>query len=234
MELELGGNDPFIVFDDCDIDYAVSEAIAGRNYNSGQVCCSSKRFIVQNTVKKEFTEKLVKAVEKIVVGDPTDERTECGPLVNRGAVSDALAQVQHTVDQGAKVLCGGTSIGDGNYFVPTVIADVTPDMDVAKDLEIFAACWPVIGFDTEEEALEIANQTRYGLSAGIITKDTPKAFRLARKINAGGVNLNGHGCYRTPEQPFGGVKMTGIGQEGGRRLLCAMSVEKTLKLTNVF
>lgn len=232
VELELGGNDACIVLDDCDIDYAVKEAVAGRNYNSGQVCCSSKRFIVQNTIKEEFTKKLVEAVSEIVVGDPTEEKTECGPLVNEGAVKQALRQVAHTVEQGARVLCGGRDI-DGRYFVPTVLGDVTPDMDVAKNMEIFAACWPVIGFDTEEEAIQITNSTKYGLSCGIITKDTPKAVRMARKIDAGGVALNCHGSFRVPEQPFGGRKMTGIGQEGGKRTLCAMSVEKTLKLQNI-
>lgn len=233
VELELGGNDACIVFDDCDIDYAVKEAVGGRNYNSGQVCCSSKRFLVQNTIKEEFTKKLVEAVSAIVVGDPTDEKTECGPLVNAGAVKSALEQVELTVKQGAKVLCGGKDI-DGRYFMPTVLGDVTPDMDVAKDMEIFATCWPVIGFDTEEEAIQITNATKYGLSCGIVTNDIPKAIRMARKIDAGGVALNCHGSFRVPEQPFGGRKMTGIGQEGGKRTLCAMSVEKTLKIQNVF
>lgn len=233
VELELGGNDACIVFDDCDLDYAVKEAVAGRNYNSGQVCCSSKRFLVQNTIREEFAKRLVEAVSNIAVGDPADEKTECGPLVNPGAVKLALGQVAHTVEQGAKVLCGGRGI-DGRYFVPTVLGDVTPDMDVARDMEIFATCWPVIGFDTEEEAIRITNSTKYGLSCGIITNDTPKALRMARKIDAGGVALNCHGSFRVPEQPFGGRKMTGIGQEGGKRTLCAMSVEKTLKLQNVY
>ena len=232
VELELGGNDACIALDDCDIDDAVNEAIAGRNYNSGQVCCSSKRFLVHNSIKEEFTRKLVDKVSAIVYGDPTKETTECGPLVNKKAVKENLEHIQRAIDQGAVLLCGGRSECDGRYFVPTVLGDVTPDMDIAKDTEVFAPVWPIIGFDTDEEAVKITNQTMYGLSCGINTKNMPRALRMAKKINTGGVALNGHGSFRTPELPFGGHKMTGIGQEGGKHTLESMSVLKTLYIRN--
>lgn len=231
--LELGGNDPLIIFDDCDIDYAVAEAVNGRNANTGQTCCASKRFIVHNSIKDVFTKKLVDAVSSLVIGDPFDENTNCGPLVNQRALNDAVAQIQKTVDEGGKILCGG-KVKDTVFIEPTVIADITPDMSIANEMEIFAPVWPVIGFDTTEEAIEIANNTPYGLSSGIITNDIYKAFKVARQIDAGGVVLNGAGMYRTPEQAFGGYKATGIGQEGGIHTLLSMSLSKTLIIKGAF
>lgn len=231
--LELGGNDPLIIFEDCDLDDAVSEAVAGRNANTGQTCCASKRFIVQNSIKEAFVEKLVAAVQSLVIGDPKDEATQVGPLVNRKAAQDVYMQIQKTVSEGGRILCGGNLI-DEKIVEPTVLTDITPDMSVAKEMEIFGPVWPVIGFDTADEAVSIANATPYGLSSGIITDDVKKALRLARKIDAGGVVLNGASMYRTPEQPFGGYKMTGLGQEGGRNTLLSMSLNKTLILKGIF
>lgn len=231
--LELGGNDPLIIFEDCDIDYAVSEAVAGRNANTGQTCCASKRFIVENSIKEKFTKKLVESVKSLIIGDPTKEETQVGPLVNQRAAKDVYEQIQKTVSEGGKILCGGKMI-DGKFVEPTVISDVTPDMSVANEMEIFGPVWPIIGFDTIDEAVSIANSTPYGLSSGVITNDVIKAMRVARRIDAGGVVLNGASMYRTPEQPFGGYKMTGLGQEGGRNTLLSMSLNKTLILKGVF
>ncbi len=232
--LELGGNDPLIIFDDCDLDQAVAEAVGGRFANSGQTCCASKRFIVQNSIKEAFTEKLVQAVSQLVVGDPFDEKTSYGPMVNPRALQDVMAQIKLTVEQGAKLLCGGEVVNNGVSVAPTVLGDVTREMSIANEMEIFGPVWPVIGFDTEEEAVELANHTPYGLSSGIITKDIFRALRMARQIDAGGVVLNGAGLYRTPEQPFGGYKSTGIGQEGGAHTLLSMSLNKTLILKGAF
>lgn len=231
--LELGGNDPLIILEDCDVDQAVAEAIGGRFANAGQTCCASKRFIVHNSIKAEFADKLVAAVSKLSVGDPFDEKTDYGPMVNKQALRDVLEQIRITIDQGATLLCGGTTVNNV-CIAPTVLTDVTGDMHIANEMEIFGPVWPIIGFDTEEEAVCLANNTPYGLSSGVITKDIFRALRIARQIDAGGVVLNGTGLYRTPEQPFGGYKSTGIGQEGGLHTLRAMSLNKTLILKGAF
>lgn len=210
--LELGGNDPLIVFDDADVDKAVQEALAGRVSNSGQTCCGTKRFIIQKGIKDTFVEKLIAALKDTKMGDPFDPDTVCGPLISEGAAKSVEKQVQHTVEQGAKLVYGGKR--DGAFYEPTVLDNVTKDMDVAKDLEIFGPIFPIIAFDTWEEALEIANNCPYGLSSGVMTADMSVALTIAKEIEAGTCVINGCGNYRSAHLPFGGYKMTGIGREG--------------------
>ncbi|UZW13629.1 aldehyde dehydrogenase family protein [Clostridium pasteurianum] len=230
--LELGGNDAMIVLEDADIDFAVEETILGRITNTGQTCCATKRVVISNKVKEEFTEKLIKRLEKVKRGNPADYSTDIGCLISERAAIDIEKQVKHTIEQGAKCVYGGTR--NKAFFEPAVLVDVTPDMDIAKDMEIFGPAIPIIGFDTEEEAIEIANAPIYGLHCGIVTKNTKTAINIASKIEAGNVVINGTGNYRHTDMAFGGIKMTGIGREGVQYTLEEMSNVKSYILKNIF
>ena len=211
--LELGGNCPMIICNDADLDKAVTEAIAGRLNVAGQACCAPKRILVQNGVKEEFTQKLVKALGETKVGDPRDPKSYCGPLVSERAAKDVEQQVQHTIKQGAKCILGGKRY-DSTYFEATVLVDVTPDMDIAGPVEVFGPVFPIIGFDTIEEGIKIANDTPFGLSSAVMTADMGTAFKVAKAMESGTCVINGSGFYRTDYHAFGGYKMTGLGREG--------------------
>lgn len=211
--LELGGNDPIIIFDDADIDRAVKETILGRASNSGQTCCATKRMLVQKGVVDIYTEKLVEALKQIKVGDPHDPETTVGPLINEKAAIAVEQQINDTVALGAKVVYGGKRI-NRTFIEPTVLSGVTKDMPIAKELEVFGPVFPIIAFDDVDEAIEIANRTPYGLSSGVMTNDTGIALKVAMNIEAGTCVINGCGNYRTTYHAFGGYKMTGIGREG--------------------
>ncbi|WP_010238815.1 aldehyde dehydrogenase family protein [Clostridium arbusti] len=230
--LELGGNDAMIVLEDADIDFAVEETILGRITNTGQTCCATKRVVISNKVKEEFTEKLIKRLEKVKRGNPADYSTDIGCLISERAAIDIEKQVKHTIEQGAKCVYGGTR--NKAFFEPAVLVDVTLDMDIAKDMEIFGPAIPIIGFDTEEEAIEIANAPIYGLHCGIVTKNTKTAINIASKIEVGNVVINGTGNYRHTDMAFGGTKMTGIGREGVQYTLEEMSNVKSYILKNIF
>lgn len=230
--LELGGNDPFVVFSDCDLDKAVSEAINGRIYNAGQICSASKRFIVENSIKEEFTKKLIEGLEKIKRGDPKDESVIFSCLINKSAAENVKKQIDFTVGQGAKIAYGGKRTGD-TIVEPTVLTEVTKDMDIALDMEVFGPVFPIIGFDTFEEAMEIANASTYGLSAGVMTENMKTAMKAARAIQSGTVVINGTGDYRTSYHGFGGYKMSGIGREGAIQTIEEFSEIKTTVLRSV-
>jgi succinate-semialdehyde dehydrogenase/glutarate-semialdehyde dehydrogenase len=232
MSLELGGNDPFIVIEDADMDLAISEAVSGRLKNAGQTCVSPKRFIVQRSVLDKFTNGVIESFKKVKLGCPLDENTELGSLINIKAAEQVKKDVEHTVAQGAKCVYGG-KLYDKTYFEPTVLTDVTKDMDIAVDLEVFGPIMPIIAFDTFDEAIEIANNTSYGLQAGVMSKDTSKAIRAASKIKCGAVVINGSGNYRNVDQPFGGVKMSGLGREGISCTLNDMTQVKSYVLKNI-
>ncbi|MBR1416739.1 MAG: aldehyde dehydrogenase [Bacilli bacterium] len=229
--LELGGNDAFILDKDGDIDLAVEEMVWGRLYNTGQVCCASKRFLIHNDVKEEFTQKVIDRIKKIKTGNPIDEDTELGCLINEKAAIKVEEQVNKTVSQGAKIVLGGKR--DGAFYEPTVLVDVNKNMDVMKDMEIFGPVIPICGFDTIDEAIEIANQSVYGLCGCIITGDTNNAFKVASKLEVGGAIINGASFFRSAEMPFGGWKHSGIGNEGIATTLQEMSRIKTIILKNV-
>lgn len=211
--LELGGNDPFLIFDDADIDEAVSQTVAARASNAGQTCCGSKRFIVHNKIKEEYTKRLVVELKQIKVGDPLDPDTFYGSMVSEKAAKDVEHQVNLTVEQGAKVLYGGKRF-QHTFFEPTVLVDVTKEMEIAKDIEIFGPVFPIIGFDTVDEAIAIANQSCYGLSSGVLTASMDTAMKVANEIESGTCVMGASGNYRSAHMPFGGCKMTGIGREG--------------------
>jgi succinate-semialdehyde dehydrogenase/glutarate-semialdehyde dehydrogenase len=229
--LELGGNDAFIICADGDIDLAVEETVWGRLYNTGQVCCASKRFLVENSVKEEFINKMVAKIQTLKVGLPSEMTTDIGCLISDEAAIEVERQVNETVAQGARIVIGGKR--EGAFYSPTIIDGITKDMDVAKDMEIFGPVISVIGFDTIEEAIEIANQSIYGLSAGIITRDMNKAIKVSERVEAGGFVVNGASFFRSFEQPFGGWKYSGIGNEGIMTTLREMSRTKTVILKNI-
>ena len=229
--LELGGNDAFIVLKDADVDLAVEETMFGRMYNTGQVCCASKRFIVQNSRKEEFTKKLIARIGKLVQGNPQDEKTTIGCLISEKAAIGVEEKVNKTVGQGARVVLGGKR--RGAFYEPTVLADVSPETDVARDMEIFGPVVPIIGFDSTEEAVRIANSSIFGLSGCVFSRDINAAMKVASAMECGGVVINGSSFFRSCEMPFGGYKMSGIGNEG---ILCSLEEVtqlKTIILKNV-
>ena len=211
MLLELGGNDPFLIFEDADIDEAVLEMLT-RFHNNGQICCAPKRFFVHRGIHDALVEKLLRACSALPRGDALDEGAEVTCLVSQAAADAVKAQIDLCVKQGASIACGG---GQADARIePTVLVNVAAGMDVAKNLEIFGPVIPIIPFDTESEAISLANASDYGLSAAILTKDAVRAFRVASRLDAGTVVQNGSCVYRHLNQPFGGVKMSGSGREG--------------------
>ena len=230
VSLELGGNDPLLIFDDCDYELAMSETIGGRVGNAGQTCCASKRFLIQRGIYEKFVADLVQRLSQLKMGDPADPTVEMGPCVRESSAKDVEAQIQKTVEQGGKLLCGGKR--SGAFMEPTVI-EVTPEMDIARDMEVFGPVWPVIPFDTLEEALEIANNTIFGLSSGVITSNMRTAMKVANGIQAGACVINGTGNYRLAHQPFGGYKYSGVGREGAVSTLEEMTQQKMISFKGI-
>ncbi|MEG0156849.1 MAG: aldehyde dehydrogenase family protein, partial [Anaerovoracaceae bacterium] len=230
--LELGGNDAFIVLEDGDVDLAVEEMIWGRMYNTGQVCCASKRFLIHNSIKEEFATKAVARIKELNYGDPALEETEIACLISEKAAIKVEQEVQLTLEQGGRLLLGGKR--EGAFYEPTVITDVPKTADVAKDLEIFGPVVPIIGFDTDEEAIEIANASIFGLSSCVFSADQKRAFKVAKAMEAGGAVINGASFFRAFEQPFGGWKHSGIGTEGVMSTFDEMTRTKTIVLKNIF
>jgi succinate-semialdehyde dehydrogenase/glutarate-semialdehyde dehydrogenase/succinyl-CoA reductase len=213
--LELGGSDPFIVCEDADIEKASNGAVKGRFINCGQSCIASKRFIVVKNVANEFIEKFVQKTEKLKVGDPLSDDTDIGPLVNAGGLKKIDSQVKESVKEGAEVLTGGEQIGKKGYFYrPTVLKNVNPKMQIAQE-EVFGPVAPIIVSDNEVEAIELANDSEYGLGASIWTQDLDKAERLSSSVESGIVSVN-NVVASDPRVPFGGVKKSGFGRELSR------------------
>jgi succinate-semialdehyde dehydrogenase/glutarate-semialdehyde dehydrogenase/succinyl-CoA reductase len=214
--LELGGSDPFIVCKDADIEKAAAGAVKGRFINCGQSCIASKRFLVVQDVAQEFIEKFVQKVEKLVVGDPMQDNTDIGPLVNQAALKNIDALVKDAVSNGAEVLTGGGPVeNNGGYFYkPTVLAKISPNMRVASE-EVFGPVAPVSIVEDEMEALKIANDSEYGLGASIWTEDLDRAEELSRAVESGIVTIN-NVVASDPRVPFGGIKHSGFGRELSR------------------
>ncbi len=231
VALELGGNDAFIVLDDADVDLAVEEMVWGRMYNTGQVCCASKRFIIQKGILKEFEEKAKARISKLVIGNPRDKKTEIGVLVTKEACEKAVAQVENVVKQGGRIIYGGKH--DGAFFEPTIITDIPKTADVAKDDEIFAPVVSIIPCEDVEEAIEIANSSSFGLSSCVFTKDMKTAFDVATRMKAGGAVINGASFHRSFEMPFGGYGDSGIGTEGVMSTFDQVTKTKTITLKNI-
>ncbi len=231
IALELGGNDAFIVLEDGDVELAAEELIWGRMYNTGQVCCASKRFIVHSSLVKEFTEKAVEKIKKLKQGMPSDETTQIGCLISEKAAIEVEEQIALTVKQGGKIVLGGKR--NGAFIEPTVIADVPKTADVAIDMEIFGPVVPVISFETLEEAVEIANSSKFGLAGCVFTSDMKTAMKVCNELECGGTVINGASFFRSFEMPFGGYKYSGIGTEGVMSTFDEVTRTKTIVLKNI-
>jgi len=213
--LELGGNAPFIVFEDADLDAAVSGALAAKYRNMGQTCVCANRLYVQEKVYDAFAEKLAKAVSALKVGDGMQDGVQQGPLITQKAVEKVEAHIKDALEKGARVLTGGKrhELG-GTFFEPTVLADVTRDMFVARE-ETFGPLAPLFRFADETDVIEQANATPYGLAAYFYARDLGRVFRVAEALDYGMVGVNS-GIISTEAAPFGGVKQSGLGREGSR------------------
>ena len=213
VELELGGNAPFIVFDDADIDKAIEGAMASKYRNAGQTCVCANRLLVQDKVYDEFVSKLAKAAAAMKVGDGAETGVQQGPLINKAAIEKVEEHIADALAKGARIVTGGKrhKLG-GNFFEPTVLADVTSDMKCARE-ETFGPVAPVFRFKTEEEAIRMANDTEFGLACYFYARDIGRVWRVAEGLEYGMVGIN-EGIISTELAPFGGVKESGIGREG--------------------
>ncbi|MFZ2266107.1 MAG: NAD-dependent succinate-semialdehyde dehydrogenase [Azonexus sp.] len=215
LSLELGGNAPFIVFDDADIDAAVDNAIIAKYRNTGQTCVCANRFLVQAGVYDEFAGKFAARVELLKVGPGSEPGVTQGPLINAAGLAKVESHVADALGKGARVLCGGRrhALG-GNFFEPTVLADVTPAMQVARE-ETFGPVAPLFRFATEAEAIALANDTEFGLAAYFFSRDIGRCWRVGEALEYGMVGVN-TGLISNEVAPFGGIKQSGIGREGSK------------------
>jgi succinate-semialdehyde dehydrogenase/glutarate-semialdehyde dehydrogenase len=215
LSLELGGNAPFIVFDDADLDAAVEGAIASKYRNTGQTCVCANRLLVQDGVYDRFTEMLSEAVSKLRVGNGLEGETEQGPLIDMAAVEKVEEHVADALEKGARLVMGGArhSLG-GTFYQPTVLADVTPAMLVSKE-ETFGPLAPLYRFSTDEEALSMANDTEFGLASYFYSRDIGRVWRVSEGLEYGIVGIN-TGLISTEVAPFGGIKESGLGREGSK------------------
>ena len=215
VSMELGGNAPFIVFDDADVDQAVEGAMISKYRNNGQTCVCANRIYVQSGVYDEFAEKLAEASNSLKLGDGFSDGVSTGPLINADAVTKVESHIEDAVGKGAKIVTGGQrhALG-GTWFEPTVLSGVTQDMLVAHD-ETFGPVAPLFKFETEEEVIELANDTIHGLASYFFAKDISRVWRVAEALEYGIVGIN-TGLFSTEVAPFGGVKQSGIGREGSR------------------
>ncbi|MEN0086962.1 MAG: NAD-dependent succinate-semialdehyde dehydrogenase [Pseudomonadota bacterium] len=215
MSMELGGNAPFIVFDDADLDKAIEAGMAAKYRNAGQTCVCTNRFYVQAGVYDAFVEKLVAASEKLTAGNNLEGAHDQGPLINEQALSKVTELVEDARAQGGDVKTGGARMDrDGVFFRPTVVANATQNMRIAKE-EVFGPVAPVFKFETEAEAIAMANDTDFGLAAYFCTSDLGRSVRVSEALDYGLVGVN-EGVIATPEAPFGGFKQSGLGREGSR------------------
>jgi len=213
ISLELGGHAPLIVFDDADLEVAVREAIACKYRNSGQTCVCTNRIYVQRGIADAFTQAFAAASNQLLVGDPSEDATDIGPLVDHQGLEKVEEHLKDALAKGATVVSGGSVI-EGLYFRPTVITGVKPDMLLMNE-ETFGPVAPIAIFDDEPEIVRLANDTPYGLAAYVFTNDLSRAHRMAEALDYGIVGIN-DGVPSTPQAPFGGVKQSGIGREGGK------------------
>ena len=214
VSMELGGNAPFLVFEDADVDAAVDGAMIAKMRNMGEACTAANRFLVHESVSSEFAEKLGKRMGALTVGRGQDDGVDVGPLINADAVEAVSGLVTDAVHDGATVVTGGSAPdGPGYFYSPTVLTDVPADSQINRE-EIFGPVAPITTFTTEEEAVERANSTEYGLTSYVYTRDLARTVRLAESLDFGMVGVN-TGLVSNPAAPFGGVKASGFGREGG-------------------
>jgi succinate-semialdehyde dehydrogenase/glutarate-semialdehyde dehydrogenase len=213
--MELGGNAPFLVFDDADLEAALDGAMIAKMRNAGEACTAANRLYVQSGIYDAFAEGLSKRMAALKVGSGVDQDTECGPMITRKAVEKIDRLVEDAKAKGARVLCGGERpAGTGFFYPPTVLADVSAHAEMAHE-EIFGPVAPLYRFETEDEAVITANNTEYGLAAYVYTRDLARGLRVSANLEAGMIALN-RGLVSDPAAPFGGVKQSGLGREGGQ------------------
>jgi benzaldehyde dehydrogenase (NAD) len=214
--LELGGKAPQVVLPDADLDAAADAASFGAFMNSGQICMSTERIVVDRSVADELGAKLAERASKLVTGDPRDQGTMIGPVVNDGARGRVMELIEDARAKGAQVLAGGEA--DGNVVAPTVLAGVTPEMRIYSE-ESFGPVVTIVAVDGDEEAVRVANDTEYGLSAAVFGEDVDHALEIARRIESGICHVNSSTVHDEPQMPFGGVKASGWGRFGGKAAL---------------
>jgi betaine-aldehyde dehydrogenase len=227
VTMELGGKSPLIVFEDADIDNAVGGAILGNFYSSGQVCSNGTRVFVQASVKEQFLTRLAERLKSAMIGDPMDESTSFGPMVSERQMQIVLGYIGKGKAEGARLVTGGNRLETGGFFIePTVFADVTDDMTIARE-EIFGPVMAVLDFTDEDEVIDRANATDFGLSAGVFTRDLSRAHRVIGKLQAGTCFINSYNDAPV-EAPFGGVKASGVGRENAKAAIEHYSQLKTV------
>lgn len=232
LTLELGGNDAMIVLPDADLDLVVEQAVLGRSIANGQCCCANKRIVVHESITEDLSTRLADRFGSLRVGDPALDGVEVGPLIHDRAASKVASQVEETLQAGARVLAGGHR-ADGNFFEPTVLAGVTPDMPVARDEEVFGPVMSILEARDDETAVEIANNSSYGLSGAIFSADVGRAMRVATHLQTGQVVINGTGLYRPDVAGFGGYGLSGQRREGLSESLTEYSQNKNIVLRRV-
>jgi betaine-aldehyde dehydrogenase len=227
VTMELGGKSPMIVFDDANIEDAISGAINGNFYSSGQICSNGTRVFVHRAIKDKFLSRLVERTKTAVIGDPLDEATNFGPMVSDTQRQQVLGFIAKGQAEGARLMLGGQAIArDGFFMEPTIFADVTDDMTIARD-EIFGPVLSVLDFDDEDDVIARAHDTGFGLAAGVYTNDLTRAHRVIRRLRAGTCWINAYNL--TPvEAPFGGTKLSGVGRENGKAAIEHYSELKTV------
>jgi succinate-semialdehyde dehydrogenase/glutarate-semialdehyde dehydrogenase len=228
--MELGGNAPFLVFDDANVDEAVDGAMIAKMRNGGQACTAANRFYVQKGVLAEFTEKFTARMKALKLGDGTDPDTQLGPVITEKQASKIAGLVDGAVKEGARIALGGKRSDSKGYFYPaTVLIDVPPTATILKD-EIFGPVAPIIAFDSEEDAIRLSNDTEYGLAAYLYTKDLKKGLKIAEKLEYGMIGIN-RGLVSDTAAPFGGVKQSGLGREGSHHGLIEFTECKYIAVT---
>ena len=216
VTMELGGNAPFIVFEDADLDEAVKGAIASKFRNAGQTCVCANRFYVHADVYNKFSEKLMAAVKQLKVGNGVDDGVDIGPLISPAAVEKVEELLADAVERGAKILLGGQRLSaESQFFLPTVLTEVAPDSRLCRE-EIFGPVAPLIAFQSEKEVITLANNTEFGLAAYFYTRDPARIWRVAEQLETGMVGIN-EGIISSEVAPFGGVKQSGMGREGSQQ-----------------
>ena len=227
VTMELGGKSPLIIFDDADLENAVSGAILANFYSTGQICSNGTRVFVQRKIQDAFLERLVERLGQAVIGDPQDETTNFGPMVSQRQMDIVLEYFEKAKNEGARLITGGNPIaGDGFFIEPTVFVDVTDDMTIACE-EVFGPLMSVLTFDDEKEVITRANATEFGLAAGVFTKDLSRGHRMVDALDAGTCFINSYNDAPV-EVPFGGVKMSGVGRENSKAAITHYSQLKSV------
>jgi succinate-semialdehyde dehydrogenase / glutarate-semialdehyde dehydrogenase len=211
--MELGGNAPFIVFNDADLDAAIDGAMVAKMRNGGEACTAANRFYVQREICDAFAIRFAERMASLMVGDGLDETTSCGPLINAAAIAKVDTLVRDAVAKGARILTGGCVLPrDGFFYAPTVLVDIPPNAALLRE-EVFGPVAPIIIFDEEEDVIARANATEYGLVSYLYTRDLARGLRVSEQLESGMIGLN-RGLVSDPAAPFGGIKQSGLGREG--------------------